>query len=70
MRGVTKAAARSMALLLFSVQHRSLPWPFIHELHRSTTHHLPAWIGAGTPSRAISPLKPKSSSKARGLALS
>lgn len=44
----------------FSVQRRSLPKPFIHAWLRSTTHLLPAWIGAGTPLRAISPVKPNS----------
>jgi hypothetical protein len=34
-----------------------LPYPFIHEFVRSTTHRLPTWIGEGTPLRAIAPIQ-------------
>ena len=41
---------------------RSVPKPFIQACVRSTTHRLHASSGAGTPRRAISPVKPRSSS--------
>jgi len=39
--------------------------PFIQAWVRSTTQRLPAWTGAGTPLRAISPRKPNVASSLR-----